>query len=158
MPDQPEAKPTVSLPAVPPWAAELTVSVKRLSGNIDNVISAVDLLRERVNAHDTRFNEQDERAKSLRVRVQSTSDADLEQQAKIADVIIWRKSVTEQLADRPTKAEFQAELKTTTTAQTKELVDELKKNPTVQKILTGLASAVTTAGGLITYYLATKGH
>ncbi len=85
-----EEKPTVELAAVPPWAVELTTLVKRVSSNVDNVISAVDVLRDRVNAHDARFAEQDSRASTVSIRVKDASKVDLEHEAKLADEIVAR--------------------------------------------------------------------
>lgn len=74
------------------------------------------------------------------------SQMDLEEQAKLAGVIVWQKGVDDALAKAATKED----LKATTAAQTQALIDELKKNPVVQKVIYAV-------GGAVLAYLASKG-
>ncbi len=148
-PPPPQPK-TVELPAIPPWAAELTVLVRTVSAKLDGVIVRVD-------AHDESFAALDTRSRAVSDRVRQASDHDLEREAKLAEVIAWRRGVEEKLAKTATKSD----LATATTAQTTVLIEGFKaaaKNPMVQKIGYAAGALVLQALALATAYLAMKGH
>lgn len=139
MPDQPK---TTELPAVPQWAAEMMILVRKMSANVDNVISAVDVLRDRVNAHDMRFAEQDARATNVSERVRGASQVDLEQAAQLVQ-------------ERSAREELAAKVDSLTKTQDVQLailsrLDKIAANPQVKIILavgaTALASWAASKG------------
>lgn len=136
MSDDETTKPSAVPEVVPAWAADLTTLVRRVSTNVDNVISAVDVLRDRVNAHDARFAEQDTRASNVSIRVRDASRSDLEQAAQLAQERASRESLA-------TKVD---ELSVTNATQLAILsrLDKITSNPTVKVIAGMIATALLT--------------
>lgn len=92
------------------------------------------------------------------------SQMSLEQQAKIASVIIWQKGVDDALAATATKEDVkkvEEKIATESTAQTQAIINGIKSaaaNPLVRKIAYASGVLVFQALTLATAYLAMRGH
>lgn len=103
-PPMAEQPATVQLPAVPPWAIELTTSVKSgfaaVNGRLDTMETNQEIqgdtvrdLAKRMTSQEERVNAFDARASLNSIKVRSVSESDVAQEAKIADVMVWREKV-----------------------------------------------------------------
>ncbi len=68
--------------------AKVALGFRNMTADVSNVASAVDVLRDRVNLHDRRFEDNEQRLNSNSMRAQVTSSIDLDHEAKIAANII----------------------------------------------------------------------
>jgi hypothetical protein len=155
MPAQPS---TVQLPAVPPWAIELTRSVKDgfqgVNARLDTVETNLDLqgqqgvdLGKRMTTLETRVGNIEERQNTGSLRVKQESQTNLNQDAAIAQII------TEQAEAKKRDTATQAAVAQNTRI-TQEIRDVVvgvatnKKVIFVGKVLFGLAMAYAAAHGL----------
>jgi hypothetical protein len=147
MPAQPS---TVQLPAVPPWAIELTRSVKDgfqgVNARLDTVETNLDLqgqqgvdLGKRMTTLETRVGNIEERQNTGSLRVKQESQTNLNQDAAIAQII------TEQAEAKKRDEATQAALAKNTDLTQKgvDLAKTAAKNPVVLALLIALASYVT---------------
>ena len=131
MPPQPTTK---ELPAVPQWAAELTILVKRMAADIGLVSNDLGILKDRVGILEAAKVETENRASRNSAGVRGLSSANLEQDAQL----LQEKTAREDLAVKVDA------LDTKTDAQTlilKELL-KLTEKPVVKLIATALGSAI----------------
>lgn len=146
----PESKPTVAMAQVPPWAIELTKSVKDGFRDVQDHFDRQDATLATLTNNDltasarmakfeVRLDGIEERQNKTSMNVRQTSDHSLEADAKLADIILWRASVA-----------TKEDLAKTTAAQTTALLTELRTNPIVHKVLYAI-------GGAIAAYAAQKG-
>lgn len=143
---QPE-KPTVELPAVPPWAIELTREVRGARADIGLVSNDLGVVKDRLLIVEKWKGEAELRASRTSERVREGSQHDMERDAKVAGVIVWQRGVDEKLGALDTKID------TAASAQTEAIVAGVRgavtdalssaaKNPTLRKLgiaLVGLA-------------------
>lgn len=85
-----DEKPTVELPAVPPWAVELTREVKGTRADIALVANDVSIVKDRVAVVESRVLSLEEAKKVNSMRAQQSSSIDLEHEAKLAAEITAR--------------------------------------------------------------------
>jgi hypothetical protein len=136
MPSQPT---TVQLPAVPPWAIELTKSVKtgiaELRADVALVSNDLGIVKDRVTILESRRNDDDARAARISGGVRNLSTTDAEQSAQLAQ----ERAAREALA---TKVD---ELATTNVTQLAILtrLDKVASNPTVKLLMFAIGTIVT---------------
>ena len=172
---KPKEKQTVVLPSVPPWAVEMTRSMKNgfttTNTNIGLVASELSLLKERVGAIESWRSEMDSRASRASARAQEISRSDLAQEAKIADAIaksheLERKisethALASNAATRADIAAVEAKIDTASIAQTQAIIEGVRaaaQNPMVRKIGYAAGALVLQILALGTAYLAMRGH
>lgn len=147
----PEKATVIDLKAPPPWAIELASSTKKALAEISTHLDDQDTKLDKVvtdaiesNVRMSRLEDTvkdavirvatlEGRAGQTSIKVGAVSNHDLEQEAKLADLIVWRTTVA-----------TKDDLAKTTLTQTNQLIDSLKKNPIVSKALTIIGTAIIT--------------
>lgn len=129
-------KPTTKLDATPQWAADLMVVVRRLEANDQIIISSVDNIRERVNAHDARFAEMDARAAKNSGGVRQLSQSDAGQDMQIASLSTKVDGVVAEVDGLKMSQQLQIDILTR--------IDAVIKNPLVKTMAAMLATALVT--------------
>lgn len=154
---KPAEKPTVEIAKVPDWAIDIKTLVTRVSTNVDNIISAVDVIRDRVNAHDQRFADMDARATNVSLRVKGASVIDMEHEAKLAQAL---SALAEEKARREVLEQNSAtkdDLKKVADAQTGDIIKSLTnaadKSPTVRNLMLAIAGLIFLGVNTATVYL-----
>lgn len=130
------------LDAVSSFRAEVSSGLTHLTADVQLVSNDLGIVKDRVAIIEGWKNDQDARATRNSKRVQQVSESDLSQEAKLADLIVWRTTVA-----------TKEDLKNTTLAQTTQLFarfDELKKKPIVRY-------AIALATGAIVSWAASHG-
>lgn len=115
------------------FRSEMSTGIAHLTADVQLVSNDLGIVKDRVAIIEGWKNDQDARASRTSKRVQQVSDSDLSQEAKLADLIVWRTTVA-----------TKDDLAKTTLAQTNQLIDSLKKNPIVSKALTIIGTAIIT--------------
>lgn len=158
MSDQPPEKPTTQLPAVPAWAIELTRTVKEgfARSEANDALIAVEVKRAQsdIRGLATKVSHLEEwrgavegtvmpRLDTHSIKVQRISDHDMEQESKIADMLVFQSHVDNRFTSQDKRLEV---IEKKTDAQTVILTDirdgakALFKNP---KFLALIAAAYT---------------
>lgn len=148
--EPPEPKPTVELPALTDRALledlartsrETKAAVARVEANQELSDGQIRVMQVDIHGLFEWKGTIEERLHNNSTRAKSASEVDLSQEAKLTDVILWRKSVDEKLANTATKEDL-ATVTTTQTAALVAKVDELAKNPTVARIVAFIIGAI----------------
>ncbi len=139
---RPKQPTTVALPAVPPWAIELTKGMNEVRSDVRGirldvslVSNDVGVVKERVAVLERRVDDSDKRASNASLRVRENSQQDLTQDAAIAQLV-------SQVGEIERKTDAQTVLL--------EKLVKLAANPIVKQIATAVGTAILT-------YLAAKG-
>lgn len=174
MPPQP--KTTVELPAVPPWAIELTQNVKELTATVSSMATGLQNQADaqldfgrRLTGVEVRMSALEERQASASLRAQAPSAHDLQAQAELAQEKVAREALATMVTALDTKvdgvatevADTRAELarNSASTEMIRSAVTGvsgfLKQHP---QIVTAIATFLAAALGWGTHALSTGAH